>query len=147
DVTATPGCSWTGSSDANWITPSSGGTGPGTFRFTVQANSASAPRTATLTIAGQALQVTQAATGCAFSAVAPNAVAGPAGGDFNLTITSTPAACSFSVSAAPLWITLPAGSSGTGSTTLIYRLAANFDAAPRTGTLTVSGTTVQILQQ
>ena len=47
-----------------------------------------------------------------FTATASQPTVPAAGGDFTLTINST-AGCTFSVSAAPRWITLPTGSSGT----------------------------------
>jgi hypothetical protein len=61
-ITATPGCAWTATSNALWITgviPGSG-TGNGTVNFIVTANLLGA-RTGTLTIAGQTFTVSQAA--------------------------------------------------------------------------------------
>jgi hypothetical protein len=61
-ITATPGCAWTATSNAIWITgvtPGSG-TGNGAVNFIVTANLLGA-RTATLTIAGQTFTVSQAA--------------------------------------------------------------------------------------
>lgn len=64
-VTVTTGttCSWTATSNAAFISISSGssGTGNGTITFTVAANSGTAARTGTLTVAGQTVTVTQAA--------------------------------------------------------------------------------------
>src|SRR5262249_35903750 len=53
-VTAASTCSWTASSGATFITISQGasGTGNGTVQFTVAANTATADRTGTMTIAG-----------------------------------------------------------------------------------------------
>jgi Zn-dependent metalloprotease len=63
-VTATAGCSWTAVSNAAFITITSGasGTGSGTVAYSVAANTATASRTGTLTIAGQTFTVTQAGT-------------------------------------------------------------------------------------
>ena len=63
NVTAVGGsCSWTAASNAAWITVTSGatGNGNGSVAFAVAAN-LGASRTGTLTIAGQAFTVTQAA--------------------------------------------------------------------------------------
>ena len=60
---ATPGgCAWTATSNASWLTVTSGasGNGNGTVAYTVGANT-TAQRTGTLTIAGQTFTVTQAA--------------------------------------------------------------------------------------
>ena len=61
-VTTTSACTWTASSNAPWLTITSGaaGTGNGTVGFSAAANVAGA-RSGTLTIAGQTFTVTQAA--------------------------------------------------------------------------------------
>jgi hypothetical protein len=62
-VTTTSACTWTASSNAPWLTVTSGaaGTGNGTVGFSAAAN-IGASRSGTLTIAGQTFTVTQAAT-------------------------------------------------------------------------------------
>lgn len=61
-VTAAGGCSWIATSNASWITITSGnsGTGSGTVTYSVAANTSTSSRTGTLTIAGQPFTVTQA---------------------------------------------------------------------------------------
>ncbi len=61
-VSSQPGCSWKAVSNVNWIKAVSGakGTGEGTLRYYVSANSTSYSRTGALTIAGQTFTVTQA---------------------------------------------------------------------------------------
>ena len=60
-VTAPAGCSWTASSNQNWLAVSSGasGIGNGAVGYTAGGNTASVPRTATLTIGGQTFTVSQ----------------------------------------------------------------------------------------
>jgi hypothetical protein len=67
-VTTQAGCSWTASSNASWITITSGasGSGNGTVAYSVAANTGAA-RTGTLTIAGQTFTVNQAAAGVSYS--------------------------------------------------------------------------------
>ena len=62
-VTTNAGCAWTATSSASFltVTSASSSTGPGTVTFTVAENLGDA-RTATLTIAGQAVTVNQAAS-------------------------------------------------------------------------------------
>jgi len=62
-VTASTGCAWNASSGASWITISSGGSGMGNgaVNYTVAANTGTATRTGTLTVAGRTFTVTQAA--------------------------------------------------------------------------------------
>jgi uncharacterized protein (TIGR03437 family) len=61
-VTTGNNCNWTASSNANWITIASGGSGAGSgaVNFSVGANLNSSARTGTMTIAGQTFTVTQA---------------------------------------------------------------------------------------
>jgi hypothetical protein len=61
NVVAPNGCTWTATSNANWITFTSdtSGTGNGIVTYLVRDNFATTPRTATLTIAGQTLTVYQ----------------------------------------------------------------------------------------
>jgi hypothetical protein len=62
-VTAGTGCAWTATSNASWVTITSGasGSGNGTVGYSVAANSGAA-RTGTMTIAGQTFTVNQAGT-------------------------------------------------------------------------------------
>ncbi len=61
-VTTTPGCPWSAVSHAAWLVVTGGAssTGSGSVQYTVQG--AAAPRTGTMTIAGQTVTVTQDAT-------------------------------------------------------------------------------------
>ncbi len=63
-VTTTSGCAWTAKSNTSWITVTSGssGTSSGPVTFTVAANTATSPRTGTLTVAGQTVTVNEAAS-------------------------------------------------------------------------------------
>ena len=66
-VTTTPGCTWTATSNASWITVTSGssGNGNGSVVYSVVANTGTSSRTGTLTIAGQTFTVTQSGTDAA----------------------------------------------------------------------------------
>jgi hypothetical protein len=68
NVVAPNGCTWTATSNANWITFTSdtSGTGNGIVTYLVRDNFATIPRTATLTIAGQTFTLYQ---GLAFADV------------------------------------------------------------------------------
>jgi trimeric autotransporter adhesin len=59
---AAPGCGWSASSDAPWLTVAAGaasGHGDATLHFTVQANTTNKQRVGTLTIGGVPFQVTE----------------------------------------------------------------------------------------
>ena len=61
-VTAPAGCNWSASTQASWLTISSGanGTGNGTATFLVQPNASTQPRSASATIAGVTVTLVQA---------------------------------------------------------------------------------------
>jgi uncharacterized protein (TIGR03437 family) len=63
-VVAGGGCAWTASSNASWLTITSGssGNGNGTVKYSFMANSGTTARSGTLTIAGQTFTVMQAAS-------------------------------------------------------------------------------------
>ncbi len=65
-MTAPDDCPWTAQSNAAWVTITSGssGSGNGTVGYTVAANSSSAPRSGTLTIAGETFTVMQDGREC-----------------------------------------------------------------------------------
>lgn len=58
-VTTEAECRWTASGAPSWLTLSGGGSGPGSVTLSASANTGNPPRSATLTIAGQQVTVTQ----------------------------------------------------------------------------------------
>ncbi len=58
-VTTQTGCAWSASTPVTWITLTGAGPGSGATAYTIAANTGSAPRTATLMVAGQTVNVTQ----------------------------------------------------------------------------------------
>ena len=60
-VTVGGGCAWAATSSAPWISISAGanGSGNGTVAYSVDANATGAPRTGTMTVAGQTVTITQ----------------------------------------------------------------------------------------
>lgn len=60
-VAAPKGCAWTAIGATSWVTlEDAGGSGAGTVDFTLAANPTAVPRTVTVTIGGQVIQLTQA---------------------------------------------------------------------------------------
>jgi hypothetical protein len=147
-VTAPAGCSWTAASNAPWITVTAGssGSGNGTVSYTVAANSSTASRTGTLTVAGQTVTVTQASAACSYT-VSPTSDTAAAGGETGSTSVTAQAGCSWTATSNATWITITSGSSGSGNGTVSYTVAANTAILSRTGTLTVAGQTVTVTQQ
>jgi hypothetical protein len=157
-VSATRLCRWTATSDAPWITITSGasGAGNGVVAFSVAAN-AGAARTGTLTIAGRTVAISQTADGVAVPQPQPSPIACPysispfsngeswIGGTSTIAVT-TAGSCTWTAASNDAWITIVSGASGTGNGQVIYSVAANFTGAARTGTLTIAGLTFTIPQ-
>jgi uncharacterized protein (TIGR03437 family) len=146
-VTASGGCPWTAVSNDRWITVTSGSSGVdnGAVNYSVAANSATVPRTGTLTIAGQTFTVAQAPLGCNYSIV-PSSQSFPSrGGTGSVAITAT-AGCSRTATSNDNWITIVSGSSGSGDGTVTYSVAVNASAASRTGTPTIAWQPFTVIQ-
>jgi len=139
------GCSWTAASGSPWITVTSAasGTGSGNVTLSASANTTGAPRSGTATIAGQTFAIDQSA--CGYS-VTPATVTIGGAGSASSALVSTTTGCSWSASSDVPWITMPTGSSGTGTAWLSFTVEANPTTTPRTGTLTVAGRTLAVTQ-
>ncbi len=147
-VSAGGGCSWAATSNASWLTVGSGanGTGNGTVTFTVAANSGSA-RTGTLTIAGKAFTVSQAAGMTCSYGISPTSQTITALGGVGQQISvSTSGGCPWTASRNDSWITITSGATGTGSGQVGFNVAANLG-GQRIGTLTIAGQTFTVTQQ
>lgn len=142
-VTAGPGCPWTASSDVTWISIATGaGIGNGTVPFTVSPSNGPT-RTGTLTVAGHLFTVTQSA-GCSFD-VSPQSVSVDPAGGARQVIVGGAAGCAWSAASNVPWITLTSGAGGSGPGVVTFTAAAS-DGPSRTGTLTVAGQTVTVVQ-
>ena len=141
------GCAWTAVSTASWITITSGASmsGLGSVNYTVAANTAFAPRTGTMTIAGQTVTVTQAANSCSYS-VSPTTVSAPSTGTSGSVAVTTGSSCAWTATSAVAWITITAGGSMAGTGSVDYTVARNTTTASRTGVLNIAGRTVTVTQ-
>lgn len=146
-VTANAGCSWSATSNANWIHSTASGNGNGTALYTVDQNSGAA-RSGALAIGGHLLTINQA-NGCSFSInpTVKNAVAGPDNGF--VTVTSSGGDCPWTATSNAAWIQIAGASqgvlSGIGNGVVTYNVAPNSGPA-RTGTLTIAGQIFTVLQ-
>jgi all-beta uncharacterized protein/BACON domain-containing protein len=147
-VQADNGCTWTATSNASWITITRGtsGTGNGAVTYSAAANNSGAARSATLSIAGQTLTVTQAALppACTFAISPTSQTVDPAGATGSITVTAGNGCAWTATSNAP-WIAITNGSSGSGNGTVAFSVGANAGGA-RSGTLTVAGQTFTVSQ-
>jgi hypothetical protein len=137
-------CTWAASSNADWITITSGASGKGSaaVAFTI-ASTSGPPRSGTITIANLPFTVTQSA-GCSFDVAPLNLSVPAAGGSATITVTSG-AGCAWTAASADPWIAITAGASGTGNGIVTLSAAAT-TGPPRSGTLIVAGQPVTVNQ-
>ena len=142
-------CPYTAFSNDSWITV---GGGPGVQKYLgsinvpilVAANNGPA-RTGTITVAGKNIIIGQA-SGCTFT-LTPNAQNfTAAGGDGVVNVTASNAACAYSTSNVPAWITVTNKPNGAGSGLFTYTVAANNGAA-RNAVITIAGLALTITQE
>ena len=149
-VTAGSGCAWTATSNSSFLTITSGssGSGNGTVGYSVAANSGTASRTGTLTIAGQTLLVTQAGTVCTFAVSPPGQAIAASGGIASVAV-KTDAICSWQATSNSSFLSIigfPAGTRANGNGSFAYSVQANTSTGSRTGTLTVAEQTFTVTQ-
>jgi glucose/arabinose dehydrogenase/uncharacterized protein YjdB len=144
-LTTTTGCAWTSTSNAAWVTITSGasGTGNGTVRYSVAANTGPL-RVGTMSIADKTFTVTQS-SGCSIT-IAPTSVTVPvAGGSGNVAVTASGGACAWTAVSNRTWITVTSGASGTGSGSVGYTVAPRVGGS-RSGTITIGGKAFTVRQ-
>ena len=143
-VTSAAGCAWTATSNAAWLTITSGasGSGNGTVAYSAAATTGG-PRSAALTIAGQTFTVTQG-SGCSFGLAPASLTIPAAGGSSNVNVTAG-AGCAWTASSGTDWLTIASGANGSGEGTVRVTAAANTGVA-RSGTITIAGQTYTVNQ-
>ena len=143
------GCAWTATSNATWLTITSGasGTGNGTVGSALPRRTPrTTARTGTLTDGGQTF--TGDAGGRAVRVQHLADVAVDPGGRRRRQRwrSTTTTGCAWTATSNAPWITVTTGASGSGNGTVTYSVAANTGTTSRTGTLTVAGQTFTVTQ-
>ena len=149
-TTSSSSCYWSATSNnTSWITITAGssGTGNGTVGYSVSANATGSARTGTMTIGGQTFTVIQnGATSCAYTLTPTSSSFSASGNTGTVSVTTSSGSCSWSAVSNDWWITITAGSAGTGNGTVGYSISANTTGSARTGTMTIGGQTFTITQ-
>jgi hypothetical protein len=162
--------SWSSTTNVPWISinPNTGsGAGNTTVTISIQANTGAAPRTGTLTVAGQAFEVTQsgAQPACTVTAaffngqtqppsnntsVPGNCDPGPGCGERDIDIAASPnnSSCTWQVSNQPGFFQVFSGpTSGAGSTRIRMRVTQrNGTGADRTANFQIGNSTLTVRQ-
>jgi hypothetical protein len=135
-VTSPTSCAWTATSNAGWITITSGtsGSGNGSVAYRVAGNSQNT-RTGSLTIAGNTFTVTQMF--CSYALSRSDQSVSAAGGTFSVSLSTAPG-CPWTATSRVSWITVTSGASGSGNGTVGFLVLPNAGAA-RSGTLAIDG--------
>ncbi|HEV2762969.1 MAG TPA: M14 family zinc carboxypeptidase, partial [Pyrinomonadaceae bacterium] len=150
NVTSQTGCGWSASTGgATWVSFASGGlgTGSGALSFTVAPNTGAAPRSTTLTVAGQTFNVTHDALQLSALSLNPATVVGgqPSTGTVTLSgpapaggVTVALSSSNAAVATVPASVNVPAGAS-----TQTFTVAAEAVAATSTANISAAyaGTT------
>jgi hypothetical protein len=97
-----------------------------------------------LTIAGQAVTVSQAGNACVYSLLPTGQSVSAAGGPNTVAVTA-PTGCAWTASSNDAWLSITSGSTGNGGGVVAYSVAANSGGA-RNGTLTIAGVTFTVSQ-
>jgi hypothetical protein len=127
-VTAPSGCSWTVSGNASWITILGGydGYGNGMVSYVVSANTGTLTRSGELFLTGYDVfgsplitifTVTQSGVSCSYSISPTSNSFTSSGGTGSVGVTAT-SGCPWTASSNADWITVTAGSSGSGNGTV-----------------------------
>jgi C1A family cysteine protease len=84
-------------------------------------------------------------TACTYS-ISPTSASFSASGGTGTVSVATQAGCTWSVSNSASWITITAGSSGTGSGNVSYTVASNSGSSARSAGLTIAGQTITVYE-
>jgi glucose/arabinose dehydrogenase len=146
-VSAGNGCVWTAVSNAPWIQAAAAGSGNGDVPYSVDANPSSSARIGTATIAGRTFSVNQQGSApCTYAVSPPRAKFSGFARSGTVTVTAA-AGCGWSATSNDAWITIVNGGNGTGNGAVNYSVAAlPGRMSQRSGTLTVAGKTVTVVQ-
>ncbi|GBC63295.1 hypothetical protein DENIS_4289 [Desulfonema ishimotonii] len=147
NITAPSGCSWTATSNKDWITVTSGssGSGNGTVSYSVAANTGTSSQTGTITIGGKTFTIAQAGLSCSYSISPTSQSFDSSGGAGSVNVTA-PSGCGWTATSNKNWITITSGSSGSGNGTVSYSVEANIGTSSQTGTITIAGKTFTVTQ-
>lgn len=149
--TSAENCGWVVSSNKPWliVTSETSGTGLGTIEYTVEENTTSLDRTATLSAGGQYFTVSQAGSNCVVTSISPTsntAAVGGETGEFDINTSSN--SCSWLATTNDSWITITSGSTGEGSTgTIQYSVDENPQGYSRGGSIEVGVFSHTIIQE
>jgi hypothetical protein len=112
----------------------------------VASNPGVAARSGSLTVAGQSIIVTQSGIDCSFTLRSPNATIPFTASSVSASVVAA-TGCTWSMTGSlPSWITAASATSGGGAGDVLFSVAENPDATPRSASITVAGQPFAITQ-
>lgn len=144
-VSTQAGCPVNASSNAPWIHIV--GSSPGAVSYQVDPNTGAA-RSGTITIGNRTVPVNQdGGTGCTYSMTPGSNTVGALGASSSVRLTA-PAGCAWTATATGTgWFHVTSPTTGTGMTTLVYKVDTNNTTVQRMATISVAGLTFTLTQQ
>ncbi len=143
--TSNTGCLWAVLYTASWISnvtiggkAATSATGSGSFSYTVAANTAIQPRTATIAVADQTVTVTQLGNVCTLTMTPASASVSGAANTGSFAVAATLSSCPWTATSNNTWISLTSGASGNAAGNVGYAIGANTSIQPRTGSIAVA---------
>ena len=144
-VLTSAGCQWSVQNSVPWlnVTPTSGSGNFGVL-VTPQINTSAAARSGTLTVGGQTLTVTQAGVACTYAA-SPSSLTLSSNAQNAQVALTAPTGCAWTAQGSAPWFAV-SPTSGSNGTTLTLSIASNALAASRTGSISIGGLSIPIVQ-
>jgi Domain of unknown function (DUF5666)/Putative binding domain, N-terminal/Viral BACON domain len=139
-------CTWSIAADAPWvsITGDHSGQGEAVVAYTVAANTVPAPRTGSIAVGSEKVQLSQAGAPCRFDLSRSHDSIGPVGGRLAVEVT-TMTGCSWDATSDVGWIVVSAGQTGNASGTVGLTVTANAGAV-RVGFVKIAGQNFSVTQ-
>lgn len=145
-VATTRDCTWTITTDNNWVTISGARSGQGeaSVAYAVAANPVPTARSGAIVVGGDRVELSQAAAPCRFSLSRASDSIASSGGRLSVDV-STLSGCSWTAASTQSWIAVASGQSGNSNGTVVLSIASN-NSARRVGMVNVAGQIYTVTQ-
>lgn len=147
-ITTQDTCNWSASESSNWInfSSTSSGTGSSTLQISYLENPSSTNRTASISIEGQSVSVTQSGLNCTYN-INPQSINVASAGDSTIVdIDTNSSSCAWSVSENLSWVNTST-QSGSGDASITVTIDENTSSSSRNSSITIAGNNFSISQQ
>jgi hypothetical protein len=139
-------CAWSIASEAPWVSivGDHGGQGEAVVAYAVAANAAPTPRSGSIAVGSEKVQLSQAGAPCRFDLSRSRDSIGPAGGRLAVDV-NTMSGCPWDATSGTGWITVSSGQTGNASGTVGLTVTANAGVV-RIGSVKIAGQNFSVTQ-